>query len=210
MIYLASRSPRRIELLRQLGIDCQVFVDDDEARAEALEVVLPGEPPEHYVVRVASAKAAAGLERLSASGLPPAPLLAADTTVAIGGTILGKPADRGDAVRMLTQLSGRSHRVLTAVVVARPGGRIDHALNRSRVRFARLKADWIESYVDAGEPFGKAGGYAIQGRAAAMIRSISGSYSGIMGLPLYETATLLRRAGVPSHEPSSMQQDPRP
>ena len=198
MIYLASRSPRRIELLGQLGIEARVFVDEDEARAEALEAVRPGEPPDRYVARVARAKAEAAVARLRERALPPAPLVAADTTVATGGTILGKPADRDDAIRMLERLSGRTHRVLTAVVVVRTSGRIEALLQRSRVRFARLPPAWIRAYVDSGEPFGKAGGYAIQGRAAAMIRSIEGSHSGIMGLPLYETATLLRRAGVPS------------
>ena len=197
-IYLASRSPRRLELLGQLGIACRVLVDDDEARAEALERVRRGEPPGAYVRRVARAKAQAALERMAAAGLPRAPLLCADTTVALGGTLLGKPADAADAARMLRLLSGRSHRVLTAVVVARAdGARLFEAVQVSRVRFCRLKPADIAGYVASGEPFGKAGGYAIQGLAAAFVRGIEGSHSGIMGLPLHETARLLRKAGHP-------------
>ncbi len=197
-IYLASRSPRRLGLLAQLGITCRVLVDDDEARAEALERVRPGEPPGAYVRRVARAKAQAALERLAAAGLTRAPLLCADTTVALGGTLLGKPADAADAARMLRLLSGRSHRVLTAVVVARAdGARLFEAVQVSRVRFCRLKPGDIAGYVASGEPFGKAGGYAIQGLAAAFVRGIEGSHSGIMGLPLHETARLLRKAGHP-------------
>ena len=204
-IYLASRSPRRLELLRQVGVTCRVFVDDDEARAEGLEQVRPGEAPGAYVRRVARAKARAALERVWATGLPPAPLLCADTTVALGGTLLGKPSDAEDAVRMLRLLSGRTHRVLTAVVVARAdGARLFEAVQISRVRFCRLKPADIAGYVASGEPFGKAGGYAIQGLAAAFVRRIEGSHSGIMGLPLHETVRLLRKAGhpVPFLEPA--------
>jgi septum formation protein len=198
MIYLASRSPRRLELLGQLGIECRVVVDDDEARAEGLEAVLPGEQPAAYVKRVALAKAHAALERLAAGALPRAPLLSADTTVALGGTILGKPGNSAEAARMLRLLSGRTHRVLTAVVVASgDGARLFTATQISRVRFCRLKPAQIDDYVASGEPFGKAGGYAIQGRAAGFVRSIEGSHSGIMGLPLFETARLLRKAGYP-------------
>jgi septum formation protein len=200
MIYLASRSPRRLELLRQLGVECRLLLDEDEARAEALEAVRDGETPAAYVQRAARAKTEAALARLAEAQLPPAPLLCADTTVAIGGTILGKPADADDAARMLRLLSGRTHRVLTAVVVAPASGpRLLAATQVSRVRFARLTAAQIEAYIDSGEPFGKAGGYAIQGRAAGFVRRIEGSHSGIMGLPLYETARLLRKAGYPMH-----------
>ncbi|MCZ8102373.1 MAG: Maf family protein, partial [Burkholderiales bacterium] len=125
-------------------------------------------------------------------GLRDAPILVADTTVAVGGTILGKPLDDDDAKRMLRLLSGRGHRVLTAVAVVR-GARIERATHVSRVRFARLDADDVDAYVATGEPRGKAGAYAIQGRAAAFVRRIEGSHSGIMGLPLHETTTLLRR-----------------
>jgi septum formation protein len=198
MIYLASRSPRRLELLGQLGIACRILVDEDETRAESLEVVRPGESPTAYVRRVAHAKARAAVPRIAACGLPPAPLLAADTTVALGGTLLGKPTDARDAARMLHLLSGRTHRVLSAVVVARADGRkLFDAVQVSRVRFCRLSPAEVDAYVASGEPFGKAGAYAIQGRAAAFVRSIEGSHSGIMGLPLHETARLLRKAGHP-------------
>jgi septum formation protein len=198
MIYLASRSPRRLELLRQLGIECRLLLDEDESRAEALEAVLPGESPAAYVQRVASAKAKAALGRLAQAGLPPAPLLCADTTVAVGGTILGKPEHAEDAARMLRLLSGRTHKVLTAVVVAPASqARLLAAIQVSRVRFDRLKPARIGAYIASGEPFGKAGAYAIQGLAAGFVRSIEGSHSGIMGLPLYETARLLRKAGYP-------------
>ena len=198
MIYLASRSPRRLELLRQLGIECRLLLDEDEARAEALEAVQDGETPAAYVQRVARAKTEAALARLVAARLPPAPLLCADTTVAIGGTLLGKPTDADDAARMLRLLSGRAHRVLTAVVVApATAGRLLVATQVSRVRFCRLTPAQVGAYIDSGEPFGKAGGYAIQGLAAGFVRRIEGSHSGIMGLPLYETARLLRKAGYP-------------
>ena len=198
MIYLASRSPRRLDLLRQLGIECRLLLDDDELRAEALEAVLPGERPAAYVHRVAMAKAQAALARLAASALAPAPLLSADTTVAVGGRILGKPADAAEAAAMLRLLSGRTHKVLTAVVVACANRtRVVTATQVSKVRFCRLRPREISAYVASGEPFGKAGGYAIQGRAAGFVRSIEGSHSGIMGLPLYETSVLLRKAGYP-------------
>jgi septum formation protein len=198
MIYLASRSPRRLELLRQIGIECRLLLDEDESRAEALESVRPGETPSGYVQRVARVKTEAALARLAAARLPPAPLLCADTTVAIGGTILGKPANADDAARMLRLLSGRTHRVLTAVMVApASAARLLAATQVSRVRFCRLKPAQIDAYIESGEPFGKAGGYAIQGLAAGFVRTIEGSHSGIMGLPLFETARLLRKAGYP-------------
>ena len=199
-IYLASRSPRRSELLGQLGLATRPLLDDDAERAEALEAEIEGEDPRHYVVRVARAKAEAALARLLAGDLEKRPVLAADTTVAIGGSLLAKPADAAEAARMLGRLQGRVHRVLTAVAVARPlnagGGRVDVRLQTSRVRMRRLKPAEIDTYIASGEPFGKAGGYAIQGRAAGFITRIEGSHSGIMGLPLYETAQLLRRAGL--------------
>lgn len=194
-IWLASQSPRRQELLRQIGVRFDLLMPDPDEYAEALEASLPAEPPEQYVQRVVLAKAAAARERLARRGAQPAPILVADTTVALGGTILGKPQDAADAARMLGLLSGRSHRVLTAVALVR-GQRIDPALSLSRVRFERLTAARIAAYVDSGEPFGKAGGYAIQGLAATFVRRIEGSHSGIMGLPLHETARLLRRAGL--------------
>jgi septum formation protein len=198
MIYLASRSPRRLELLRQLGIECRLLLDEDESRAESLETVHADESPTAYVQRVTRAKTQAALARLAQASLPPAPLLCADTTVAVGGTILGKPFDAADAARMLRLLSGRAHRVLTTVVVAPASSdKLLVATQVSRVRFCRLKPAQVAAYIESGEPFGKAGGYAIQGLAAGFVRRIEGSHSGIMGLPLYETARLLRKAGYP-------------
>ncbi|HLT26892.1 MAG TPA: nucleoside triphosphate pyrophosphatase [Zeimonas sp.] len=193
-VWLASRSPRRQELLRQIGVPFRLLVSDDDEDDERLELARPGESPTRYVERVARAKAAAARERLERLGGPDAPVLASDTTVAIGGRMYGKPADADDARRMLRDLSGRTHRVLTAVVVATARGE-RAATQVSRVRFARLKPCEIDDYVASGEPFGKAGAYAIQGEAARFVRRIEGSHSGIMGLPLYETARLLRGAG---------------
>ena len=195
-IYLASTSPRRQELLAQIGVRFELLLPDPDEDAEALEAFWPGESPTRYVERVTLAKAAAARERLARRGLPPAPILAADTTVAIGGRILAKPADDADASRMLAELAGRTHRVLTAVAVVR-GPRVEHRINVSRVCFARMGAAEIARYVASGQPRGKAGGYAIQGMVARFVRRIEGSHSGIMGLPLYETAQLLRDDGSP-------------
>jgi septum formation protein len=194
-VWLASQSPRRAQLLEQIGVRFEMLAPGPDEDAEALEAIVRGESPTQYVERVVRAKARAAAERLGARRLPPAPILVADTTVAIGGTVLGKPVDDADARRMLGLLSGRGHRVLTAIAVVH-GDRVEQATSVSRVRFARLPPARIDAYVASGEPSGKAGGYAIQGRAAAFVRRIEGSYSGIMGLPLYETATLLRRAGI--------------
>jgi len=194
-IYLASQSPRRAQLLHQLGVRHVLLLAGADEDAEALEAERPGELPAAYVERVTRAKLAAARRRLIARGLDHAPVLAADTTVALGARILGKPADAAHARAMLSRLSGRSHRVLTAVAVA-AGKRSGFALNVSRVHFAPLSAAEIEAYIASREPFGKAGAYAIQGRAAAWIERIDGSYTGIMGLPLHDTARLLRRAGV--------------
>ena len=194
-VWLASQSPRRQALLEQIGLRFRMLVADADEDAESLEAHRPGESPTQYVERVVQDKARAAQARLIARGLPPAPILVADTTVAIGGTLLAKPADDDDARRMLRALSGRGHRVLTAVAVVR-GASIARAISVSRVRFARLSTAEIDAYVASGEPRGKAGAYAIQGRAAAFVRRIEGSYSGIMGLPLFETTTLLRRAGI--------------
>jgi septum formation protein len=189
-IYLASQSPRRRQLLDQIGVRYELLLPGDDEDAEGLEAVLPGESPDDYVQRVTLLKLKAAARRLKRRGLPTAPILCADTTVAIGRHILGKPADDADAARTLARLSGRSHRVLTAVAVRR--GRTDRlALNASTVRFRVLSSDEIAAYVASGEPHGKAGSYAIQSAAAAWISRIAGSYSGIMGLPLYETAELL-------------------
>jgi len=192
MVYLASQSPRRSQLLEQLGVRHTLLLPSADEDAEALEVVLPGEAPADYVQRVTRLKLEAALRRRIARGLPDAPVLCADTTVALGRSILGKPQDAADAARMLARLSGRSHRVLTAVALGQ-GTRMVQALSVSQVRFAVMDAHDIETYVASGEPMGKAGAYAVQGLAAAHIARISGSYSGIMGLPLFETAHALRQ-----------------
>jgi septum formation protein len=193
-IYLASQSPRRAELLRQLGVEHELLLADpteDTQALEALEDPLPGEWPGAYVQRVAALKLDAAVARLKRSGRASAPILCSDTTVALGRTIYAKPQNQADAERMLNELQGRTHRVLTAVVVQHGRTRAQ-ALSRSQVTFAPLSAARIRAYVATGEPMGKAGAYAVQGRAAAFITHISGSYSGIMGLPLHETAQLLK------------------
>ena len=195
MIYLASQSPRRAQLLEQMGLRFETLLPDPHEDAEALEAVHGSEPPARYVQRVTALKLDAALARLHRLGQPMAPILCADTTVAIGSEILGKPADARHAAAMLRQLSGRTHRVLTAVAV-QSGRRRVQALSVSRVGFEPMSAAQIRDYVASGEPFGKAGAYAVQGRAAMYIRHISGSYSGIMGLPLRETAQLLRELGL--------------
>jgi septum formation protein len=196
-VYLASQSPRRQQLLQQIGVRFELLLPDASEDAEALEVVRPNEAPEAYVRRVTRAKLTAALARLRRRGLVQAPVLAADTTVAIGRAILGKPADDAQARAMLTRLSGRTHRVISGVAVA-AGVRTRVALNVSHVRFAPLSPAVIAAYVAGGEPFGKAGAYAIQSALAGWIARIDGSHSGIMGLPLFETAQLLQRAGVPN------------
>jgi septum formation protein len=195
-IWLASASPRRRDLLEQAGVRFKLLPADPDEDVEALEHIRRGESPTQYVQRVAQAKAQAGRTRRLRRDLDAMPVLAADTTVALGGTILGKPKDAEDASRMLTLLSGRTHRVLTAVVLARGDrDRLEQCITVSRVRFARLSRNDIERYVESGEPMDKAGAYAIQGGAAAFVKTIEGSYTGIVGLPLYETLRLLRRAG---------------
>lgn len=194
-VYLASASPRRRDLLTQMGIPHVLLTPDASEDAEALEAAIPGESPRGYVRRVARLKADAASRRMLVRGLPPAPILTADTTVAIGRRLLGKPVDADDARAMLRDLSHRTHRVLSAVVVT-DGRRQAEALSQSRVRFRRLDDADIEAYVASDEPFGKAGGYAIQGRAAAFVARISGSHSGIVGLPLFETIALLAEFGI--------------
>ncbi|AOJ73730.1 septum formation inhibitor Maf [Burkholderia ubonensis] len=197
ILYLASQSPRRQELLQQIGVRFELLLPRPDEDAEALEAELPGETADDYVLRVTVAKADAARARLVASGKPAAPVLVADTTVTIDGAILGKPADPADALAMLTRLAGREHEVLTAVAVVDAGGALlPPALSRSSVRFAAAPRDAFARYVETGEPFGKAGAYAIQGRAAEFVEQIAGSHSGIMGLPLFETAALLRAARV--------------
>ncbi|MFZ9551073.1 MAG: Maf family protein [Hylemonella sp.] len=194
-IYLASQSPRRRQLLDQLGVRHELLLPDQDEDPEAMEVVLRGESPTAYVQRVTLLKLDAAKVRMQRRGLPSAPILCSDTTVAMGRTIFGKPQDAQDAARMLQELAGHSHRVLTAVAVGAARGS-KSLLSVSRVSFAPMRQQDIAAYVKSGEPMGKAGAYAVQGRAAAFITSISGSYSGIMGLPLYETAQLLRSFGV--------------
>lgn len=194
-VYLASQSPRRRQLLEQLGVRYELLLADADEDSEALEAVRPGEAPAAYVRRVTGLKLDAALARLARRGLPPAPVLCSDTTVALGRAIYGKPEDAADAARMLRELSGRTHRVLTAVAVQGGRKRLE-ALNDSRVTFAPLPAGTIRVYVASGEPMGKAGAYAVQGGAAAFISRIAGSYTGIMGLPLFETAELLRPLGL--------------
>jgi septum formation protein len=194
-IYLASQSPRRAQLLGQLGVRHELLIATAEEDAESLEAVLAGESPTAYVQRVTALKLDAAVRRRARRGLPAAPILCADTTVAIARTILGKPEDAADAARMLASLAGRTHRVMTAIALQH-GGRRLAALNVSHVRFAPIGPARIAAYVASGEPLGKAGAYGIQGRAAAFIEHISGSHSGIMGLPMFETAELLREAGI--------------
>jgi septum formation protein len=191
-IYLASRSPRRRELLTQIGVRYHLllFRDRPEAGAEVNEDPLPDEAADAYVERIARMKAQVGWKRMLQRNLPQAPVLAADTTVVVDGKIFGKPADRADAERMLAALSGRSHEVLTAIAL-QYSDQLDSVLSRSEVRFKALSPEEIRDYVASGEADDKAGAYAIQGRAARFISELRGSYSGVMGLPLFETSQLL-------------------
>ena len=197
-IYLASQSPRRRQLLEQLGVRHELLLpnaDGDEPEdAEAIEVVLTGETPTAYVERVTGLKLDAAVARRARRQLPDAPILCSDTTVALGRTIYGKPDDAEHAARMLGELAGHEHRVLTAVALQVGPKRLS-ALSVSRVTFAAMTPAQIDAYVATGEPMGKAGAYGIQGRAAAYVEHLAGSHSGIMGLPMYETAQLLRAAG---------------
>jgi len=197
-IYLASQSPRRRQLLEQLGIRHELLLPDAAEDAESLEAVLPGEAPVAYVKRVTRLKLDAALARMNRRGLPPAAVLCSDTTVAMGRTIYGKPEDAADAARMLRELSGATHRVLTAVAVEKGHKRLQ-ALSESRVTFTPMTPGDIKAYVASGEPMGKAGAYAVQGAAAAFISHMSGSYSGIMGLPMFETAQILKALGLMSN-----------
>jgi septum formation protein len=194
-IYLASQSPRRRQLLEQLGVRHELLLPDHHEDSEALEAVQPGEAPAAYVRRVTGLKLDAALARLKRRGLAPAPVLCSDTTVALGRAIYGKPVDGSDAARMLRELAGQTHRVLTAVAMQSGRKRVE-ALSDSRVTFAAMTPAQVRAYVATGEPIGKAGAYAVQGRAAAHISRIAGSYTGIMGLPLFETAQLLRQVGI--------------
>lgn len=193
-IYLASQSPRRSQLLALLGVRHELLLPDADEDAEALEAVLLNEAPAAYVKRVTQLKLDAALQRLKRRGLPAAPVLCSDTTVALGRKIFGKPTDAADATRMLKELSNTTHRVLTAVALGTARKR-EQVLCESRVTFSAMSSRQIQTYAASGEPLGKAGAYAVQGRAAAFISHMSGSYSGIMGLPMFETAQLLQSFG---------------
>jgi septum formation protein len=202
-LILASQSPRRSALLQQLGVAHTVLQTPADEDAEALEAARLGEPPLVYVQRVTQAKLAAAQLRVKRLGWPAAPLLCADTTVYLGGEILGKPEDEAQALAFLRRLQGGVHEVATAVALAWPTpcpGAEPWAeaagLSVSRVHMGPVDEAELQAYVASGDCFGKAGAYAIQGRAGAWVERIEGSYSGIMGLPLYETRALLRQAGV--------------
>ena len=198
LIYLASRSPRRRELLAQIGVRFEMLLFREGTRqdAETVEDPFPGEHPDDYVRRVTRLKVEAAWQRVvMRKGLRRMPVLAADTTVALANEMLAKPADAADAARMLRLLAGTRHRVLTAVAVAHEN-RIEMRVSESHVTFCPLDENRIADYVASGEPYDKAGGYGIQGRAGAFVSRLEGSYSGVMGLPLFETAELLREFGV--------------
>jgi len=196
-IYLASKSPRRRELLRQIGVEFELLLLRDRAPVgpEISEDALPNEAPLDYVVRVAGDKASFAQKTMLWRKLPTRPVLAADTTVVLDGRILGKPANLAEAIAMLTSLSGRTHQVHTSVAV-RHREEVWQYTQTSDVAFAQISAEQIHAYCATSEPYDKAGGYAIQGMASLFIREIGGSYSGIMGLPLFETAQLLQQAGL--------------
>ena len=203
-VYLASQSPRRRQLLDQIGVRYELLLPDPQEDAEALEAERRGELPLDYVQRVTRAKWRAARSRLARRALADAPILCSDTTVALGRRILGKPVDPDHAAQTLRELSGRTHRVLTAVALG-VKGRVRLAVSTSWVRFAPLPQAVIKAYVVSGEPMGKAGAYAIQSDIAAWIEHIDGSHSGIMGLPLFETGLLLRAAGFAHPTPSRVQ-----
>jgi septum formation protein len=190
-IYLASQSPRRAQLLALLGVPYELLLPGKEEDAEGIEAALKNEAPAAYVVRVTGLKLDAALQRMRLRAMPLRAVICSDTTVALGRTIYGKPESEADAIRMLSALSGKTHRVLTAVAVQHGKKRVQ-ALSVSKATFANMTPKQIKAYVASGEPMGKAGAYAIQGKAAAYVSHISGSYSGIMGLPMHETATLLQ------------------
>lgn len=199
-LYLASKSPRRRELLTTIGVtdfevmpvgmaDVLTFVEGDEEQ-------LPGESAENYVIRTAREKALAAIAKIRAEGREPAPVLAADTVVISDGIVLGKPADREEARRFMQHLSDRTHEVRTAVWVGTDAENLASAVSVSRVTFTSLSEEQIERYIATDEPYDKAGGYGIQGLAGLFITCIEGSYTGIMGLPVFETGNLLRPLGL--------------
>ncbi|HXF66917.1 MAG TPA: Maf family protein [Burkholderiales bacterium] len=197
-IYLASRSPRRRELLKQIGVAFELLLLREDLRrgADVDETPLLEESPGAYVLRIARAKAQTAVRQIALRGLPQRPVLAADTTVVFGGEIIGKPEDAEHAARILRALSGREHQVVTAVAVALRE-QLETQISVSSVWFRELSEAEIRRYVATGEPLDKAGAYAIQGRAGAFVTRIAGSYSGIMGLPLAETAELLQKFDIP-------------
>ncbi len=197
-IYLASQSPRRRELLKQIGVNFEMLLlrSDPRRNADVDEAPYAEELPEAYVKRVCEAKARAGWDALKCRNLPAFPVLAADTSVILNGRIIGKPRDRDEASAMLRQLSGQQHQVLSAVTLAFEE-RIETRLSVSKITFATLGEDRILRYILTNEPLDKAGAYGIQGYAAAFIQHMDGSYSGVMGLPLFETADLLQAFGYP-------------
>jgi septum formation protein len=197
VLYLASRSARRQELLRQLGIGFELLRlrEASGRQRDVIEVANDGEPPLHYVERIARTKATVAGQQMLRRGLPPRPVLGADTEVVLDGAIYGKPRDAADAARMLGQLSGRTHQVFTAVAVSNEQEVIAE-IATSSVSFRELTREEIDRYVATGESVDKAGAYAIQGRAAGFVSRLEGSYTGVMGLPLFETADILARIGV--------------
>ncbi|GAB3553930.1 Maf family protein [Noviherbaspirillum agri] len=198
-IYLASKSPRRRELLRQIGVEYELLLlrDQSPRGPEVSEEVLPGEEPRVYVERVTREKADFAAKVMLMRRLPVRPVLTADTTVVIDGKILAKPADTAEAMDMLRQLSGRTHQVLTSIALHQDQN-TTQMTQVSEVTFATLTEDQMRAYCATSEPYDKAGGYGIQGMAAIFIERITGSYTGIMGLPLHETAKLLEQAGIPT------------
>lgn len=200
-IYLASQSPRRRELLGQIGVAHELLLPRPDEDAESLEAVMDGEAPAAYVQRVTALKLIAARARLAGSGGLNCPILCADTTVALGHIILGKPQDAEDAKRILSALAGTTHTVFTAIAIGW-GGRTVQACSTSLVTFSAITEHDVDAYIASGEPMGKAGAYGVQGRAAAFIERIEGSYSGIMGLPLFETAQALRQLGFSCNKTS--------
>lgn len=193
LIYLASKSPRRRELLGQIGVPFELLTVAP-GDPDVDETPFPGEAPADYVARVTRAKAAQGQQLLSQRQLPAHPILAADTTLDLDGEIIGKPDDDNHARVILRSLSGRTHRVLTCIAIAH-AGQVHATTQISSVRFRTLSEDDIHRYIATGEHRDKAGAYGIQGYAGMFVEHIEGSYTGIMGLPLCETAALLRRVG---------------
>jgi septum formation protein len=198
VIYLASKSPRRRDLMRQLGVPFEeLHLRESPGRAaDVVEQAEDGEPPLHYVERIARTKASVAWKRMEQRRMAPHPVLGADTEVVLDGEVYGKPRDAAHAREMLGRLSGRTHEVLTGVAL-RHGDDVAFAMSVSRVSFRALEAGEIARYVESGEPLDKAGAYGIQGRAGAFVARLEGSYSGVMGLPLFETAGLLAKAGIP-------------